>query len=181
MRILSGKAKNKRLKSQKGHKVRPPLARIKESLFGILKPYIYDSLFLDLYSGTGSIALEALSQGAKRAVMIDQNNESIKVIIENVNNLGFQDKCRAYKNDALRAIEILGKKREEFDIVFMDPPYHDEVCEVTISKVIECNILKKNGLIVAEHHINEKLPNEILSLKKIDERKYSDKIISFYS
>lgn len=181
MKIVSGIAKNKKIKSQKGRMVRPTLSRVKESLFEIIKPYTNECVFLDLYSGTGNIALEALSRGAKRAVMIEQNTDAVKIIIENVNNMGFEDRCRAYRNDVFRAIEILGNKREEFDIIFLDPPYKEELCQKTIEKVFECGILKDRGIIIAEHHKNERMPEEIKELKKIDERIYSDKVLTFYS
>lgn len=180
MRIVAGEAKNKRINSQKGHGVRPTLERVKESLFGIITPYIEDSIFLDLYGGTGSVALEALSRGAKRAIIIEKNEVALRVIIENVNYLGFQDKCRAYRNEALRAIEILANKRETFDIIFIDPPYKDMVCVATIEKVISQGILKDGGLIIAEHFIAEDMPDEIGPLKKADERKYGSTVLTFY-
>ena len=132
MKIIAGDAKNKRIKSRKGTDTRPTLGSMKESLFSIIAPYVPDSVFLDLFSGSGSISLEALSRGAKRAVMIEKDTEALKYIIENVNSLGYEDRCRAYKNDVLRAVEILGRKGEKFDIIFMDPPYKEEVCTKVI-------------------------------------------------
>lgn len=181
MRIIGGNAKNKKIMSQKGQMVRPTLARIKESLFEIIKPYIEDSIFLDLFSGTGSIALEALSRGAKRAVMIEKNNEALRIIIQNVESMNFSDKCRAYKNDAQRAIEILAKKNESFDIIFLDPPYKEELCTIVIEKISKEKILKNGGIIIAEHHISEKLADKIDEFNKIDERVYSGKVMTFYS
>lgn len=161
--------------------VRPTMARIKEALFNIIKPYVNDAVFLDLFSGTGSIALEALSRGAKRAVMIEKNSDALKIIIENVNNMGFSDRCRAYKNEAVRAIEILDRKREKFDIIFMDPPYTQEFCEETIKKIEASDILKKTGILIAEHHMHERLEDTIGELKKVDERDYGGKVLSFYT
>ncbi|NLK62595.1 MAG: 16S rRNA (guanine(966)-N(2))-methyltransferase RsmD [Fusobacteria bacterium] len=181
MKITSGIVKNRKIKSQNSVKVRPTLSRVKESLFDIMNPYIENSVFLDLYSGTGSIALEALSRGAKRAIMIEQNVDAIKIIIENVNNMGFEDVCRAYKNDVLRAIEILSNKKEMFDIIFLDPPYNEDLCLKTVDKVCKFGLLKDTGLIIVEHHKHEKLPEEIGNVKRVDERKYSNKTLSFYS
>lgn len=181
MRIVAGEAKNHRIKSQKGHMVRPTLERVKESLFGILNPYINDAVFLDLFSGTGNIALEALSRGAKRAVMIEHNEEAVKIIIENVNSMGFEDKCRAYRNDAFRAVEILSNKREEFDIIFIDPPYKEELCTKAVEHVMKHGLLKANGLIVCEHYALESMPDEIGTLRKSDERKYGNTILTFYN
>ncbi|TDT68051.1 16S rRNA (guanine(966)-N(2))-methyltransferase RsmD [Hypnocyclicus thermotrophus] len=181
MRIVAGIAKNRKLKTRKGHDTRPTLEKIKESLFSIIFPYVENSNFLDLYSGTGNIALEAISRGAKRAIMIEKDPEALKIIIENVNNLGFENKCRAYKNDVFRAIDILGKKNEKFDIIFMDPPYHDEICEKVIKRVLKNELLKEDGIIIAEHFIAEKMPDSIGELNKIDERNYSKKVLTFYS
>lgn len=181
MRIVAGTHKGRAVKSRKGNSTRPTLERVKESLFSIINPYVEGSSFLDLYSGTGNIAFEALSRGAKRAVMIEKDPEALKIIIENVNSLGFEDISRAYKNDTIRAIEILGKKREKFDIIFMDPPYKDEVCTETIKNIEKSGILAEGGIIIAEHHIAEKLHEKIGIYKKIDERDYSIKTISFYS
>jgi len=181
MRIIAGSAKGKRIKSRKGNETRPTLDRVKESLFSIIHPYVEGSTFLDLFSGTGNIALEAISRGSKRAVMIEKEQEALKVIIENVNNLGFEDRCRAYKNDVERAVEILGKKREKFDIIFMDPPYKDNVCTKVIKKIQKADILAENGLIIAEHHFQEDLAEEIGEFKKSDERRYGNKEITFYT
>ncbi len=180
MRIVAGEAKNRKIKSQNTHNVRPTMERVKESLFSIITSYIEGAVFLDLYSGTGNIALEAISRGAKRAVMIEGNPEALKIIIENVNNMKFQDRCRAYRNDVMRAIEILGNKRESFDIIFMDPPYKENLCGATINKILENGLLKKTGILIAEHFIKEDMPEEIGELKKTDERKYGNKVITFY-
>jgi len=181
MKIIAGTAKGRLLKTRKGTDTRPTLDRVKESLFAILDPYLSESRFLDLFSGSGSIGLEALSRGAKKCVMIEKDNEALKYIIENINNLDFADKCRAYKNESIRAIEILGKKREKFDIIFMDPPYKDEVCTSVMNAIIKADILEKNGLVICEHHIAENLPMELEGLKKVDERNYRKKIITFYT
>ena len=181
MKIIAGDAKNKRIKSRKGTDTRPTLGSMKESLFSIIAPYVPDSVFLDLFSGSGSISLEALSRGAKRAVMIEKDTEALKYIIENVNTLGYEDRCRAYKNDALRAIEILGRKGEKFDIIFMDPPYEEEVCSRVIKAIEKNGILADGGLIISEHHVFEELEEEIGEFKRADERKNGKKCITFYT
>lgn len=181
MRIIAGTAKGKTIKCRKGTETRPTMDRVKESLFSILIPYVVDSRVLDLFSGTGNIALEAISRGAKKAVMIEKDKEALRIIIENVNNLGFENQCRAYKNETLRAVEILGKKREKFEIIFMDPPYIDAVCAQVIKGVEKANLLADGGIIVCEHHKYEDMDDEIGEFKKIDERVYGKKTLTFYS
>jgi 16S rRNA (guanine966-N2)-methyltransferase len=181
MRISSGIAKNKRIKSQNSRNVRPTMSRVKEAVFDIIKPYLEDAMFLDLFSGTGNMALEALSRGVKRAVMIEKNKDAVSIIIENVNSMGFEDRCRAYKNEVNRAIEILSRKREVFDIIFIDPPYKEELCTDTITRIDTFKLLSERGIVLAEHHEKEKLADEIGNLKKVDERNYSGKVITFYT
>jgi len=154
MRIIAGEAKNRIIKTRKGFDTRPTLESVKESLFSIIAPYIEGSVFLDLFSGSGSISLEAISRGAKRAVMIEKDGEALKYIIENIDNLGFSDRCRAYKNDVIRAIEILGRKNEKFDIIFMDPPYQDNVTKKVLKVIDKANILAITN--------NEKTANQLV-------------------
>ena len=134
MRVTSGYLKNRVILSRVGKETRPTLERLKEAIFSIIGNKIENSIFLDLYSGTGNISFEALSRGAKRSVMIEADKEALRVIIENVNKLGVEEKCRAYKNDVLRAIEILEKKNEKFDVIFMDPPYRENLTHKTLKK-----------------------------------------------
>lgn len=181
MRIIAGEAKNKKIKSRKGMNTRPTLGSVKESLFSIISTYVPDSVFLDLFTGTGNIALEALSRGAKRAVMIEQDPEALKIVIENINSLGYEDRCRAYKNDVVRAVEILGRKDEKFDIIFMDPPYKQELCTKVMKAIEKAGILAQGGLIICEHHIFEELADEVGEFKKADYRKYGKKAMTFYT
>lgn len=181
MRIIAGEARNRKIKTRKGFDTRPTLESVKESLFSIIAPYLEECIFLDLFSGSGSIALEAISRGAKRAIMIEKDSEALRYIIENIDSLGFTDKCRAYKNDAARAIEILGRKNEKFDIIFMDPPYQDELCKKILKEIQKADILAEDGLIICEHHLYENLEDEIAGFRKTDERKYNKKILTFYT
>ena len=181
MRIIAGEAKGKRIECRKGMDTRPTQDSIKESLFSIIAPYVPESRFLDLFSGTGNIALEALSRGAKRAVMIEKDQEALKYIIKNINNLGYENKSRAYKNEVLRAVEILGRKGEKFDIIFMDPPYKDEVCERVMRSISKAGLLAEGGLIICEHHIFEDMIDEVGEFRKTDQRKYGKKTVTFYT
>ena len=181
MRIISGIAKGRKIKTRKGFDTRPTLESVKESLFSIIQPYIEGSAFLDLFSGSGSIALEALSRGSKRAVMIEKDGEALKYIIENIESLNFSDRCRAYRNDVISAIRILKRKGEKFDIIFMDPPYKELWCDKVMRELSKGDLLNDDGLIICEHHLFEKLDDQILNFKKTDERYYNKKVITFYT
>lgn len=180
MRITAGEFKNRRIKSREGHDTRPTLERIKEAIYSIIGEKILDSKFLDLYSGTGNMALEALSRGAKKAIMIEQDTEALRIIIENINNIGIENRCRAYKNDVHRAIEILGRKNEKFNVIFLDPPYKENISTKTIKGIDINELLEKDGIIISEHSIYEKMDDRIGRFVKYDERNYNKKIITFY-
>ncbi|CAM3453747.1 16S rRNA (guanine(966)-N(2))-methyltransferase RsmD [Pseudostreptobacillus hongkongensis] len=180
MRITSGYLKNRVILSRIGKETRPTLERVKEAIYSIISDKIIDAKFLDLYSGTGNMSFEAISRGASRAIMIEKDKEALRVIIENVNNLKLEDVCRAYKNDVLRAIEILENKNEKFDVIFMDPPYKDNITHKTLKKISDHNLLDDNGIIICEHGKYEKLENNIGDFVKYDEREYNKKIVTFY-
>ncbi len=180
MRITAGELKNRKIKSREGRETRPTLERIKEAIFSIIGDKVEKAIFLDLYSGTGNIAIEALSRGAARAVMIEEDKEALRIIIENVNSLQLDGRCRAYKNDVFRALEILGRKNEKFDIIFLDPPYKENISLETIEKICESSVLREDGIIISEHSTYEKLPDSIGEFVKYDERDYNKKVVSFY-
>lgn len=180
MRITSGELKNRKIKSREGRETRPTLERIKEAIYSIIGEKIIGSRFLDLYSGTGNMAFEGLSRGARRAVMIEQDKEALRIIIGNVNSLGLEGRCRAYRNDVFRAVEILGRKNEKFDIIFIDPPYKENISARTIEKIYENRLLEEDGIIISEHSVYEKMEDKIEGFVKYDERNYNKKIVSFY-
>lgn len=180
MRITSGILKNKKIKSREGRETRPTLERIKEAIFSIIGDKVVDSRFLDLYSGTGNMGIEALSRNAKRTIFIENNQEALRIIIENINDCKLENKSRAYKNDVLRAIEILSRKNEKFDIIFMDPPYKENLTEKTLMHISDFSLLDDDGIVISEHSIYEKISDVVGKLVKYDERDYNKKIISFY-
>ena len=180
MRIIAGTLKNRRIKSREGRETRPTLERIKEAIFSIIGEKVTGAKFLDFYSGTGNVTFEALSRGAERAIMIEEDKDALRVIIENVNHLGVENKCRAYKNDVFRAAEILARKNEKFDIIFLDPPYKENISTKTIEKISEENLLEKDGIIISEHSTYEKMADNIGNFVKYDERDYNKKVVSFY-
>ena len=95
-----------------------------------------------------------------------------------MNHIGLEEKFRAYKNDVFRAIEILARKSEAFDIIFLDPPYKENISTKTIEKISEENLLEKDGIIISEHSTYEKMADNIGNFVKYDER--DKKVVSFY-
>jgi 16S rRNA (guanine(966)-N(2))-methyltransferase RsmD len=158
MRIISGSARGLKLKAPEGLKTRPTTDRIKESLFNILAPYLLDCRFLDLFSGSGAIGLEALSRGAEKAVFVDSGEESISVIKHNVTAARLMQNAEIMRCDVATAIERLASKGEKFDLIFMDPPYNKALADMAVKKIAECDILAEDGFIVAEQSTDEAEP-----------------------
>ncbi len=155
MRVISGSARGLKLRSPEGLNTRPTADRIKESLFNIIAPYIYDSTFLDLFSGSGAIGIEALSRGAKEASFVDFDINSINIIKTNISLSKFEQKSSVYHLDVLDAINKLATKSKKFDIIFLDPPYNKGLLLPTLKKIEEHKLLKDDGFIICEQHINE--------------------------
>lgn len=155
MRVISGSARGLKLKSPDGLKTRPTADRIKESLFNIIAPYIYDCSFLDLFSGSGAIGIEALSRGAKDATFVDSDINSINTIKSNITLSKFEEKSTVYNLDALDAINKLHINNKKFDIIFLDPPYDKGLLLPALKKIEQANLLKEDGFIICEQHIDE--------------------------
>lgn len=126
MRVIAGSAKRLLLKTVDGMDTRPTTDRTKETLFNMLQPNIPDCTFLDLYSGSGAIGIEALSRGARTAVMIENNPKAVSCIKENLERTRLEDRAVVMSCDVMSGLKRLEGKNYRFDIVFMDPPYdHD--------------------------------------------------------
>ncbi|MFN3966307.1 MAG: 16S rRNA (guanine(966)-N(2))-methyltransferase RsmD [Endomicrobiia bacterium] len=181
IRIIAGKLKNREIFGiPKDKELRPILSRIKKSLFDILRPKIKGSKFLDLYAGTGSVGIEAISRGAELAVFIEINEKLVKILKKNLEKFGIDNQCEVYQRDVLLGLEWLADFKGEkfFDIIFIGPPYRDEVVSQTLSLISKANILKKTGIIIAQHHIKEKIETD--KFKLIRTEKYGDSILSFF-
>lgn len=155
MRVISGSARGLKLKAPEGMNTRPTTDRIKESLFNIIASELYDISFLDLFSGSGGIGIEALSRGAESAVFVDSSRESIDIIKDNIKRAKFDERSTVLKSDALSALNQLGNKGSKFDIIFMDPPYSKGFVEPVLEAVVRYELLKAKGFIIVEQAIDE--------------------------
>lgn len=181
MRIIAGTLKGRRLKSPIGINTRPTTDRIKESLFNILNPYLAGSYVMDLFAGTGNLGIEALSRGAEKAVFVDNHRSSIRIIKENLELTGFNDKSTILYQEALKAIQDFSLQKEKFDIIFMDPPYLKGHILPCMDTIVQEKILALHGLIVVEHDSKEILPEEFKTLNKYKYKRYGNTTISIYS
>lgn len=121
MRVIAGTARSLRLKTPEGMDTRPTTDRIKETLFNMLQPYLSDAVFIDLYSGSGGIGIEALSRGARHAYFVEYNKNALACITENLQFTRLADRATVLRQDVLSALSGIHEK--EADVIFMDPPY----------------------------------------------------------
>lgn len=156
MRIITGSARGTKLRAPKGTNTRPTADRIKESLFNILRAEVQGKTVLDVFAGSGSLGLEALSRGAENAVFIDKDADSIKIIGDNARHTHLADKADIRRGDAFTLLRKLSGENRLFDVIFCDPPYHFGLCQKLLNAV-DGSILKGGGLFIAETGADEVL------------------------
>ncbi len=171
MRIISGKYKGKKLDGFDIEGTRPTMDRVKESLFGIIQNNLKDSICLDLFAGSGSLGIEALSNGASICYFVDKNKQILNIL---KNNLKGIENSILIEKDYLMALEEL--KTKKFDIIFLDPPYKYNLITPSIQKIMEFDMLNKDGIIVCEYE-NEDIKCDLKLLKT---KKYGSKNIKIY-
>ena len=172
MKVISGKYKGRVLEGFTINGTRPTMDRVKESLFGTIQNYVPESIVLDLFAGSGNLGIEALSEGANYAYLVDSNSKAIDVIKKNIKSIGITD-IEVINNDYKKALKGFTTK---FDLIFLDPPYNTNYIEESIKLICEYDLLNNDGIIVCESDNLTKIiyPEK---LNKVKEKKYGDKYI----
>ena len=162
MRIISGKARGTILYTLEGNETRPTLDRIKESLFNIIQARIKDSVVLDLFAGSGALGIEMLSRGASKAFFCDKSKQAIAIIKKNLEKTKLKEQSEVINADYANTIKNL---KDKFDIIFIDPPYVQNIAVDAVERIIEADFLKEDGLIILETDNEQR---ELNQLKKIN-------------
>ena len=149
MRVIAGTAKRLQLKTVDGFDTRPTTDRIKETLFNMISEYLADSSFLDLFSGSGAIGIEALSRGAACACFVEQSKKAMDCVRENLAYTKLADKASLYEMDVIGALKILESK-QTFDYIFMDPPYNQLLEKKALQYLSTSNLLSEDGIVIVE-------------------------------
>lgn len=149
MRIIAGSRRSLPLKAPKGIDTRPTQDRTKETLFNILRDDVYDARFLDLFAGSGAIALEALSRGARHAVMVENAREAVSCIRQNISFTRFEDCAELMECDVLTALKRL-EGQPSFDIIFMDPPYRLGIEPQVMLILSEARYVTEDTIVIVE-------------------------------
>ena len=177
MRIIAGELKGRRLKTPEDNRVRPTADKVKEAVFSMISPWIYDSTAVDLFAGTGNLGLEAISRGASHVIFVDKDRRSIALIRENAAYCRVEDRCDIIWSDYRNAAAKISGKA---DIVFLDPPYGRGLLTDALQMVAETGLLCEGGIAVAEHAIDEKMPESFGRLTLIKSKRYGKIGISVY-
>lgn len=175
MRVITGLARGRKLKTPTGYDVRPTTDQVKESMFNILMNDVEGRRVLDLFAGTGQLGIEAISRGAREVVFVDSSPESVKIVKDNLSLCGFE--APVLRTDALRYLDNCGK----FDLIFLDPPYDSELYEQVLDKVNSIDLLNDGGIIVAEARRERLLPEMKAPYHKLREYNYGRLKICTYT
>lgn len=174
MRIVGGNLKGRKF-YHSVDRVRPTSNRVKEALFSMVE--VKDKFILDLFAGTGALAFESLSRGAKNVCLVDISYESIKQISKSIDLLKISDFCSIIKSPADRAINLLSKKMKKFDIIFIDPPYFFDGYKDIVTNIINSDILSLNSKIIIERSHKREINIDVPCLEHIQNKRYGDTAI----
>jgi len=187
MRIIAGSLRSRRLEAPPGLATRPSSDRLRETLFNVLAPRIEGAVFLDLYAGSGAVGLEALSRGAARVEFVERDAAALKVMRGNLERLGIAGGFRVHAAGVgafLRRVVEAGKKREQYDIVFLDPPWEatDEyAATLGLLGGAAAGLLGEEALVIAEHRKKQRLVERYGSLERMRLLEQGDAALSFYA
>ena len=172
MRIIGGKARGTKLYTLDGDNTRPTLDRVKESLFNIIQTKIPDSVFLDLFSGSGAIGLEAASRGARKVILCDKSKDAIQIIKKNIEKTHMEKQTECYQLSYEKLLET--KIKEKIDIIYIDPPYKTGLIYESLKIILSKELLNDDTLIIIETDEEERIIEKIkkIELDIVDQRKY---------
>lgn len=174
MRIIAGKFKSRNIIAPENETTRPSSDRTREGIFNVIAPYVYSANVLDIFSGSGALAIEAISRGAKKATLIENNDIALKAINENINSLKIKDECIILNND----YHIIETINDKFDIILLDPPYKMDVMDEILKIIEDKNLLNEYGVIVYESSANNCLKDAYKNYK-LKVKKYGIAYVSF--
>jgi 16S rRNA (guanine966-N2)-methyltransferase len=180
MRVIGGRCKGSIIKSPRGLATRPLLARIKKALFSILHPYLPGARFLDLFAGTGSVGIEALSRGAASCVFVESDNHCVDIIRDNLHRLMPDHMAKVVRADVFKSVRHFQRVGETFDIIFVGPPYGRGLEHRTLDVLGKSEMLASHGIVVVQSRKDESLLDQYVHLSLARTRIYGDTKLWFY-
>jgi len=181
MRVIAGKFRSRRLKSPGKLKMRPTSDRLRETLFNVLGPAVQDSLFIDLYAGTGAIGIEAVSRGARETILVESHAASARLIRENLKALSIDGGVEVMESDAIHGLETIAKRRLLADFIFLDPPYDATEEQLRVLEFLDAShLIAPLGFVIVEHSVKTELPDRFIRLERTRLLEQGDAALSFY-
>lgn len=187
VRISAGAAKGRKIgsrrlfvKSSSGEELRPTSAKVREALFDIIRERVRGCTFVDLYAGTGTVGIEALSRGAEMAVFVEPNDLRVKTIKQVASEFGFKDRAEVVRGKAYEFIKKASAKGLSFDIFFLDPPYQSEELMKVLPLIGDGTLLRQKGIVIVEHFFKRELPEVVGRLKLTKHYRYGDTVLTLY-
>ena len=172
MRVIAGDLKGRRLEAVPGKQTRPTSDKIKEAIFQMMGPFFNGGRCLDLFAGSGSLGIEAISRGMDDAVFIDKQSKAIHTIYKNIKAMKIEEQAEVARMDAFRALRVTQKNKAQFDLIMIDPPYDKVDYTKLLNEIIERKLLNDGGMIYCEHGTIETLPTNIEGLRVIKQINY---------
>ena len=180
MRIISGERRGRKLVEWEDSTIRPMRDFVRSALFNILSDFVPDAAFLDLFCGTGSVGLEALSRGARSCTFVDQSADACGIVRRNLDLLDFLTRGDVVQSDAIHAVESLGRLGRRYDLVFVGPPYYRGLVPRALEALGESVLLADDPVVAAEIHATESIGEAYGRLALVDRRRYGDNQLWFY-
>jgi 16S rRNA (guanine966-N2)-methyltransferase len=179
LRIGGGIANGRRLRTVSGQRVRPTSGRVRQALFSVLQDRIADTVFVDLFAGTGSVGLEALSHGAQHVYFVERDRHTLQVLQRNISHCELADRTTVVGHALPQALKRLPDDVQA-DIIFLDPPYASDLAEQTIDALSRHVLLAPHGMVIWQHAVQHLAPTRVLGLSLWQRRRYGDTQLSFY-
>src|SRR5690625_355719 len=180
MRVIAGSLKGRKLKAVPGKQTRPTTDKVKESIFQIIGPFFDGGACLDLFAGSGSLGIEAMSRGMEQVVFIDKLTKAIHIIHENRKTMRIEAETDVFKMDAFRSLRMLAKNDQPFNLILIDPPYEKTDYKRLVDEILAHNLLSKGGIILCEHDLSHELPLLSHQLAIVKQANYGTTGITIY-
>ena len=181
MRIIAGDFKGKKIEMPKGYDIRPTTEKVKEAMFSIIGPEIYDAVCVDLFSGTGNLGLEALSRGAEKCYFCDNSRDSVALIKRNIANCKAEEWSVLVPGDYEKCLARIAEKGHKVNVFIIDPPYKKGLYDRCLELIRDLELLAEGGVIVCEHKREDEFPEEFMGFTKIKDRHYGTITLSIYN
>jgi 16S rRNA (guanine966-N2)-methyltransferase len=182
MRVIAGKYRSRKLKGPGALRLRPTIDRLRETLFNVLGPSLEDSLFIDLFAGTGAVGIEAISRGARETILVESNAKAARLIRENFKSLDILSGAELIEASAMRGLEKMAARRLLADFIFLDPPYEKTADYLEVLEFLDAShLIAPRGIVIVEHHWKTELPKFLTRLECTRQIEQGDAILSFYT